>query len=113
MTMVTVLKQVTVALKFNAQVNPKDDGAPPLGVTETEITLEAVEAADYLEQVLAAARERRLYGLMVAEAAESHVASGSWVGLTIDDVLATARAYSERDNRAPRLPGLSKVLRED
>ncbi|MCC8935696.1 hypothetical protein H8A99_04080 [Bradyrhizobium sp. Arg68] len=104
---------ITVALRFNAQVNSKDEEAPPLGVTETETTWAATEAADDLERILAAVRERRLYSFMVAEAAVSHMAVGSWLGLTVKEVLAEARANSGRDNRGPRLPGVSKVQRED
>jgi hypothetical protein len=102
---------ITIALAFQAKAKRANE--PPLGVTETEITLPACEAADYLDGVLKAIRERRLYAHMLAEAAESHILAGQWLGLTMKEIIAEARARSKQERREPRLPGLSRVRRDD
>jgi hypothetical protein len=52
---------VTVSLEFQAKLNPEVGDPPPLDATSaTEYTLRAEEAADYLEEVVRAIRERRL-----------------------------------------------------
>jgi hypothetical protein len=54
------------------------------------------EAADYLENVVNAIRERRLFGFMMQESAESAVAAGDWIEKTIEEVIAEARTENDR-----------------
>ena len=57
---------VTVSLQFRAKLNPDVDDPLPFDITEaTSYCLPAAEAADYLEQVAKAIRERRLYAVPV------------------------------------------------
>jgi hypothetical protein len=97
---------VTILLDFRAKPNPKykdDDGAPPLdNVQESQYTLPAGEdAALYLEQVVKAIREKRLYGFMVQECADSHCSAKQWIGKTFDDVMTEG-------NLPPGVIGFSK-----
>jgi hypothetical protein len=86
---------VTVSLEFQAKLNPKSSDPLPFDTTYCECTFEAEAAADYLEQVVRAIRERRLYGFMVQDAAESAVGAGDWVEKTTEDMIAEARARDE------------------
>ena len=67
-----------------------------LGTEALECTLSASEAADYLDKVVAAIRERRLYGFMLQEAAESRVSAGEWIEKTTEEAIAEARAHEKR-----------------
>lgn len=57
----------------------------------------AADAADYLEKVATAIRERRLYGFMAQDAAESHVAAGEWIEEVMDDPMAKATTCQPLD----------------
>src|SRR5262249_33148923 len=89
---------VTVSLEFRAKLNPEVSDPSPFDTTEIEYTLPAAEAADYLEKVLAAIRERRLYGFMLQDAAETRVGADEWIKKTTEEAIAEARAYERRDN---------------
>jgi hypothetical protein len=99
---------VTIALDFRAKLNPNVRDPPPIDTTGCQCTLPAVAAADYLEQVVKAIRERRLYGFMVQDAAESAVGCGEWMKMTNDHLLdeATTREIAEKNTQestsAPR-----------
>jgi hypothetical protein len=53
---------VGIYFAFQAKLNPKIDDPMPLYAPEIEQTFEAAEAADYLDRVTCAIRERRLFG---------------------------------------------------
>ncbi len=86
---------VTVSLEFRAKPNPEVSDPPPFDTTGIQYTMAATEAADYLERLASAARERRLYGFMVQDFAESAVGAGDWIEKTIDEILAEARAHRD------------------
>ena len=65
------LMAVSVALDFQAKFNPKADDPPPFDSMGFQTTLSAADAADYLESIVRAIRERRLYGFMVQSCAEN------------------------------------------
>jgi hypothetical protein len=101
---------VTVSLAFQAKVNPEVDDPPSFEAIETEQTFAAADATDYLEKVLSATRDRRLYGFMLQEQAEAAVGAGQWIKKTIEEVFAEATAA----NVGVRLPYLQKIkLRHD
>jgi hypothetical protein len=93
---------VTVSLAFRAKLNPEVDDPPPFDATAFEETFAAADATYYLEKVVGAIRERRLYGLMLQEQAESAVGAGQWIKQTIEEVVAEATA----ENVAVRLPNV-------
>jgi gamma-glutamyl:cysteine ligase YbdK (ATP-grasp superfamily) len=63
-----------------------------------------------LEKLISAIRERRLYGLLVQEQAESAVGAGQWIEKTVEEIIAEATA----ENVDVRLPNLQKIkLRND
>ena len=95
---------VSICLTFQAKLNPDDDDPPPFHTTEIEETFRAADAADYLEKVVGAIRERRLYGLMLQEQAESAVRAGQWIKQTVEEVVAEATA----ENVAARLPDVQR-----
>ena len=84
------LMTVSICLTFQAKLNPDDDDPPPLITTEMEETFTASDAADSLEKVVSAIRERRLYGFMLQEQAECAVGAGQWIKKTIEEVVAEA-----------------------
>ena len=90
------LMAVSICLTFQAKLNPDDDDPPPFHTTEIEETFSAADAADYLEKVVSAIRERRLYGLMVQEQAECAVGAGDWIKKSIEEVIAEATAENDR-----------------
>lgn len=93
------LMSVTLSLEFRAKLNPDVSDPPPFDTTMAgAYCLPAAEAADYLEDVVKAIRERRLYGFMVQEAAENAVGAGEWVEKSIEEVIADAAAQGKRDN---------------
>jgi hypothetical protein len=101
---------VTISLAFQAKLNPDTDDPPPLGVAEIEDTFRAADATDYLEKLISAIRERRLFGLLVQEQAESAVGAGQWIEKTVEEIVAEATA----ENVGVRLPNLQKIkLRND
>jgi len=101
---------VAVSLAFQAKLNPDVDDPPPFDATEIEETFRAADAADYLEKVVSAIRERRLYGFMLQEQAESAVGAGDWIEKTIEEVIAEATA----ENADVRFPNVQKIkLRHD
>jgi hypothetical protein len=98
------LMAVSICLAFQAKLNPDDDGPPPLHTTAIEETFTAADAADYLEKVVSAIRERRLYGFMLQEQAESAVAASQWIKQTIEEVVAEATT----ENVGVRLPNVQR-----
>lgn len=96
---------VTISLAFQAKLNPDTDDPPPLGAAEIEDTFRAAEATDYLEKLISAIRERRLYGLLVQEQAQSAVGAGQWIGKTLAEVFAEATA----ENVRARLPNVQRI----
>jgi hypothetical protein len=88
---------VTVSLDFQAKLNPEVENPPEFETTSVECTFSAVEAADYMEKLVRAIHERRLYGFMAQEFAESAVGAHQWIERTTDDLLAEARARVEED----------------
>jgi hypothetical protein len=94
---------VTVALAFQAKLNPEVEDPMPLDAIGIEETFAAADAADYLEKVVSAVRERRLYGLMLQEQAESAVGARDWIEMTFEDIMAEAAAENvdERSTNAP------------
>jgi hypothetical protein len=91
---------VTVSLDFRAKPNPNSSDPPPLDTTTSiEYALSAADAADYLEKVVSAIRERRLCGFMTQRAAESHVGAGEWIEETTEDMISKARARHESENK--------------
>src|ERR1700737_4443493 len=106
------LMAVSICLTFQAKRNPDDDDddPPPLHTTAIEETFRAADAADFLEKVVGAIRERRLYGFMLQEQAESAVGAGDWIEKTIEEVIAEATA----ENADVRFPNVQKIkLRHD
>ena len=90
---------IAVSLEFHAKLNPKATDPPPFDSTiAVEQTLSAADAADYLEKVVRAIRERRLYGFMVQDAAEAAVGAGQWIEKTTEELIAKATAQEGRDN---------------
>ena len=102
---------VALSLAFQAKLNPEVDDPPPFDAIEIEQTFAAADAADYLEKVVGAIRERRLYGLMLQEQAESAVGAGQWIKQTIEEVVAEATT----ETAAVKLPNVQriKVRRDD
>ena len=83
---------VTIDLEFRAKVNPDKPAPPPMDSISVTVCLPAEEdTADFLEDIAEAIRERRLYGFMVQEAAESPVGCGEWIGKALDDVLSAPK----------------------
>jgi hypothetical protein len=96
---------VTVSLAFQAKLNPEVDDPPQFDTIAVEETLTAADATHYLERVVSAIRERRLYGFMLQEQAEFAVGAGQWIEKTIEDVIAESTA----ENVDVRLPNVQKV----
>jgi hypothetical protein len=96
---------VTICLTFQAKLNPDDDDPPPFHMTEIEETFRAADAADFLEKVVGATRERRLYGFMLQEQAECAVGAGQWIKKTIEEIVAEATT----ENAAVRLPNVQRI----
>jgi hypothetical protein len=86
---------VTVSLEFRAKPNPEVSDPPPIDTSEIQYTMAAAGAADYLDRLASEPRERRLYGFMVQNFAESAVGAGDWIEKTIDEVLAEARSQHD------------------
>jgi hypothetical protein len=76
------LMVVTVNLEFRAKLNPEVEDPLPFDMAEFQSTLPAGAAVDFLEEVVSAIRERRLYGFMVQETAENAVGAGDWIEKT-------------------------------
>jgi hypothetical protein len=102
---------VGIYFAFQAKLNPNIDDPMPLYAPEIEQTFEAAEAADYLDQVTRAIRERRLFGFLFQEQAESAVGCGEWIARPAEEVIAEANAANSRIN----LPHIQKIIvrRED
>jgi hypothetical protein len=90
---------VSITLAFQAKLNPDIDEPPPLFATEIEQTFAAADAVDFLEQVICAIRERRLFGFTLQEQAESAVGSGGWIEKSPAEVIASGG----------RLPNVQKI----
>jgi hypothetical protein len=102
---------VGIYFAFQAKLNPNIDDPMPLYAPEIEQTFEAAEAADYLDKVTNAIRERRLFGFLFQGQGESAVGSGEWIARPAEEVIAEARASNTRMN----LPNIQKIIvrRED
>ena len=87
---------VTISLEFRSKLNPQASDPPPFDTTNAiKSTLAAAEAADYLEKVASAIRDRRLYGFMLQGAAEGYVGAGDWIEETAEEAIAEARTKHE------------------
>jgi hypothetical protein len=95
---------VGISLAFRGKPNPEVDDPQPLDEAAIEETFAAADAADHLEKVVSAIRERRLYGFMLQEQAECAVGAGDWIEKTIEDVIA-----ERAENVNVRLPDLQIV----
>lgn len=71
---------VTLSLDFQAKLNPEADDPQQLESIGLQYSMPAAEAVDYLESVVRAIREKRLYGFMVQDSAECAVGAGEWIG---------------------------------
>jgi hypothetical protein len=94
------LMTVSISLAFQAKRNPDIDGPPPLFAVEIEQTFEAAEATEYLERVISAIRERRLFGFTLQQQAESAVGVGDWIKKTTEEVIA----------EGGNLPNVQKII---
>jgi DMSO/TMAO reductase YedYZ molybdopterin-dependent catalytic subunit len=95
---------VTLTIEFRAKLNPEVEDPLPFEMTELEYTPPTDEAAAYLEEVINAIRQRRLYGFMVQEIAESAVSAGDWIEKTTAEVIAEAGAHGEEQTTEKRSP---------
>ena len=101
---------VGISLAFQAKPNPEVEDPQPFDLTEMVETFGAADAADYLEKVVGAIRERRLYGFMQQECAECAVGARDWIEKTSAEVIAEATT----ENVGMRLPNLQRFkLRHD
>jgi hypothetical protein len=101
---------VTISLAFQAKPNPEVDDPPPFDEIAIEQTFAAADATDYLEKMIGAIREGRLFGFMMQEQAESAVGARQWIRKTIEEIVAEAAT----ENVGARLPYLQRIkLRHD
>ncbi len=70
---------VTISLKFRAKPNPGVGNSPPIEIAELRSTSSAADAEGYLKRVVNAIKERRLYGFMAQDVAESAFGAGDWI----------------------------------
>jgi hypothetical protein len=96
---------VGISLAFQAKPNPEVEDPQPFDLTELEETFRAADAAEYLEKVVSAIRERRLYGFMQQECAECAVGARDWIEKTSAEVIAEATA----EKVSVKLPNLQKI----
>lgn len=103
---------VGIYFAFQAKLNPDVVDPAPLLAPELEQTFEAAEAADYLDKVSEAIRERRLFGFLFQEQAESAVGAGDWIAKPVEEVMAEVE---DDANARIHLPNIQKVMirRED
>src|SRR5437763_15192526 len=97
---------VGIYFAFQAKLNPDIDDPAPLYAPEIEQTFEASEAAGYLDKVTDAIRERRLFGFLFQEQAESALGAGEWIARSFEEVLAEARDANTRIN----LPNIQQIM---
>jgi hypothetical protein len=90
---------VTISVDFQAKINPEADDPMPFDSTGFQYTPPAAEAVDYLEEVVKAIRQRRLYGFMVQENAEATVDAGDWIEKSTEELLAEASAHEEAEDQ--------------
>jgi hypothetical protein len=86
---------VTLSLDFQAKLNPKADNPQPFETTGLQYSMPASEAVDYLEAVVRAAREKRLYAFMIQDSAECAVRAGEWIEKTVEEILAEEKVQRE------------------
>lgn len=104
------LMTVSICLTLQAKPNPHADDPPPFHTTELEQTFRAADAADFLDKVVGAVRERRVYGFMLQEQAESAVRAGQWIEMTAEEIIAEATA----NKGVVRFPNVQRIkLRDD
>jgi hypothetical protein len=96
---------VAVTLVFQAKLNPEVDDPPSFDAIEMEQTFRAADADDYLEKLVGAIRERRLYGFMLQEQAESAVGAGQWIKKTIEEVIAETTS----ENVSVKVPNVQRI----
>lgn len=89
---------VTLSFEFQAKPNPEVSDPPLFETTAVEHTFDAAEAADYLEEVVTAIRERRLYGFMLQDAAQSYFDAGEWIEQTAEEIIAEAMARERKED---------------
>ena len=100
---------VTLGLYFQAKLNPKANEPPTLELTGFVSTQEASNAADYLEDIARAIRERRLYGLMAQKAAESAVGAGEWIEKTAAERFTATRGNEDKAGQKSSLKDTDDV----
>jgi hypothetical protein len=88
---------VRIGLELRARSNPNVENPAGLETIMHERVLGAARAADYVERVLGAIRDRRLYGLMMQLAAESSVGASEWVAMEVHDSIAEIHAHRSED----------------
>jgi hypothetical protein len=81
---------VTLSLEFRAKPNPEVEDPLPFELSASEYTPPKEVAADFLEDVVNAIRERRLFGFMMQHSAETAVAAGDWIETSDEEVVAEA-----------------------
>jgi hypothetical protein len=79
---------IGIYFSFQAKLNPNIEDPVPLYAPELEQTFEAADAADYLDKVADAIRERRLFGFLFQEQAESAVSTGEWIARPVEELIA-------------------------
>jgi hypothetical protein len=99
------LMVVSVCLTFQAKLNPDNDDPAPFDATELEQAFDVQGAGEYLERLIVAIRERRLYGFFQQELAQDAVNTRQWVAKTTQEVLAEGQPALA----AVRLPNLKKI----
>lgn len=103
---------VGIYFAFQAKLNPDIADPTPLLAPELEQTFEATEAADYLDKVSDAIRERRLFGFLLQEQAESAVGAGEWIAKPLEEVIAEASGDTDIRINLPNIQNI-KIRRED
>ena len=86
MTRVDDLMSVTIIIDFHAKAastRPVD-----VGCMSYEATMLPTDAAVFMETIIDAINEERLFGWMQQESATGAIEAGDWVGKTIEDQLA-------------------------
>lgn len=103
---------VGVYFVFQAKLNPSVANPPPLLAPELEQTFEALDAADYFDRVSEAIRERRLFGFLFQEQAESAVGAGDWIAKTDEEVMAEVARDADARINLPNIQNIT-IRRED
>jgi hypothetical protein len=96
---------VGIRFSFQAKENPDGDDRLPLPAVDIEQTFEAPDSVEFLDEVVAAIRDRRLFGFIMQERANTAVSSGDWVKKTFKEMI------SESDDGSPtiKLPNVQTI----